>query len=95
MGCLETSHVHKVTFAHTGNPVLLSDWGFWWVWGFFFSSIYILKRVAVGLLSGVCIPAALGEQTSQNPILFALQSRKNTALCTWFLLSLHWTSAFF
>lgn len=71
---------------------LIGDFG---GFGVFFSSIYILKRVAVGLLSGVRIPAALGEQTSQNPILFALQSRKNTALCTWFLLSLHWTSAFF
>lgn len=72
MCCLETSHVPKATFAYPGNLVLSSDWGFWWVL-VYFSSIYIVKSMlnpsAVGLLSGVCIPAALGEQTSpkSNP----------------------------
>lgn len=45
MCCLETSHVHRAAFAHPGNLVLPSDWGFWWVLGFFFSSICILKSM--------------------------------------------------
>lgn len=70
MCCLETSHVHKATFAHHGNLVLLFGClGFCWVG--FFQRIAVIKSVIAPqqLLCSMC-------PCFQNLILSALLQQK-------------------